>query len=217
MLWGEPQEGRRLQIGELWKDAAGYAFAYVREAQAAEVEGFRVLPEFPELRDARAPYRSPYLFPTFAQRLPSPKRADFDDLMATWGVVNIDNPLEVLAASGGVQMTDRIELAEHRPDDDELASPLFIRVAGTRYYAEAADRVSENVPLQLVREPANEHDALATMLLAPDGRQLGYVPKQYSAIVARHLDAGVSLSAVAVRWLTVPGDRRRLVVRLTRP
>jgi hypothetical protein len=125
VLWGEPIEGRRRCIGELWRDAEGYAFSYVDEVQAARAEGFRMLPEFPELNDVEAPYRARYLFPTFAQRIPSPKRRDFDAIMASWGVAHADNPLEVLAASGGVQMTDRIELSEHRPADDDLAVPLF--------------------------------------------------------------------------------------------
>jgi hypothetical protein len=46
----------------------------------------------------------------------------------------VDDPFEILAASGGIQMTDRIELAEHRAEGDDLSVPLFIRVAGTRYY-----------------------------------------------------------------------------------
>jgi hypothetical protein len=174
-----------------------------------------MLPEFPELNEVEAPYRARYLFPTFAQRIPSPKRRDFDAIMASWGVVHPDNPLEVLAASGGVQMTDRIELSEHRPADDDLAVPLFFRVAGTRHYA-AAEQVRAEMGLKLVREPGNEHDGYASMLVTSDERLIGYVPKQYSRIVARALDAGHLLETVAVRWLAVPGAPRRLVVRLSK-
>lgn len=217
VLWGEPTEGRRFRIGELWKDTQGYAFAYVDDLGEARAEGFRMLPEFPTFRDARSPFRSAYLFPTFAQRLPSPRRADFESIMATWGVVNADNPLEMLAASGGVQMTDRIELAEHRRDDDDLTVPLFARVAGARYYQEAADKVVANSRLLLVREPSNAKDECAVMLCTTDGQQIGYVPKQYSRLVARAIDAGQAVDALAIRWQTVPGDRPRLVVRLSKP
>jgi hypothetical protein len=215
VTWGEPKEGRRRKIGELWRDSKGFAFAYVPEVQAAQAEGFRLLPEFPELCAADAPYRSRYLFATFAQRVPSPKRADFDAIMASWGVVNVDDPLEILAASGGVQMTDRIELAEHRPDGDDLSDPLFIRVAGARYYA-AAEQVQAGHELQLVREPDNSEDEYATMLRSPDGQQIGYVPAPYSRIVALVLDAGHPVQAVAVRWQDLPVAPRRLVVRLMR-
>jgi hypothetical protein len=209
-MWGEPTEGRRRCIGELWRDLEGYAFAYGQEVDTAQAEGFRMLPEFPEPQTVDAPYRSRYLFATFAERIPSPKRADFASIMAAWGVLNIDDPFEVLAASGGVQMTDRIELAEHRADEDDLSVPLFIRVAGTRYYA-AAEQVQADTELKLEREPSNSKDQWATMLRTPDGQQIGYVPKQYSRIAARALDAGHPLAALAVRWLVVPGDKRRLV------
>jgi len=215
VMWGEPSEGRRRRVGELWRDREGYAFAYVPEAEAAKAEGFRMLPEFPEPRTADAPYRSRYLFATFSQRIPSLKRADFDSIMAAWGVLNIDDPLEVLAASGGVQMTDRIELAEHRADDDDLSSPLFIRIAGARYYP-AAEQIQADTELELLREPSNPEDESATMLRTPDGQQIGYVPRQYSRIVARAIDAGHPVTALAVRWLAVPGATRRLVVRLSR-
>lgn len=215
VLWGEPKEGRRRKIGELWRDAQGYAFAYVPEVQDARAEGFGLLPEFPELRGEEAPYRTRYLFATFAQRVPSPRRPDFNALMATWGVINPDDPFEILAASGGVQMTDRIELAEHRADDDDLSAPLFIRVAGTRYYA-AAEQLQLGLELQLAREPENPEDEHATMLRDPGGRQIGYVPRQYSRMVARALDAGYEVQAVAVRWQNVPASPRRLVVRINR-
>jgi hypothetical protein len=135
--------------------------------------------------------------------------------MAAWGVSNVDDPLEILAASGGVQMTDRIELAAHRPESDDLSVPLFIRVAGTRYYA-ASEQVLTGMELKLVREPENLEDRAATMLRAPDGHQIGYVPRQYSEIVARALDAGHLVQAVAVRWQNVPASPERLVVRLSR-
>jgi hypothetical protein len=112
-------------------------------------------------------------------------------------------------------MTDRIELAEHRSDDDDLSVPLFIRVAGTKHYAASA-QVQPETALQLVREPTNARDQFATMLCARDAGRIGYVPRQYSRLVARALDAGQAVQAVAVRWLAVPAAERRLVVRLSR-
>lgn len=44
VMWGEPKEGRRRTIGELWRDSAGYAFCYVPEVAGAQAEGFRLLP-----------------------------------------------------------------------------------------------------------------------------------------------------------------------------
>ncbi len=44
--------------------------------------------------------------------------------------------------------------------------------------------------LPLKRQPANEHDALAIMILDEKGNQLGYVPRTKNEALARLMDAG---------------------------
>jgi hypothetical protein len=214
VVWGEPDEGTRRVIGELWRDASGFAFAYGHEIAIAKAKGFRLLPEFPQERDTSAPYRSRYLFATFAQRIPSPKRRDFDRIMESWGVSRKDNPLEVLARSGGIQMTDRIELLEPRSEADDLERPLVARLAGMKKHPGSA-RIRLGGLLGLEREPTNEFDACATKITA-DGEKAGYVPRPYSALIARLLDAGVRLEARAVRQLGDPADVGRWVMSITR-
>jgi HIRAN domain len=213
VVWGEPDDGTRRVIGELWRDASGYAFAYGHEIARAKQKGFRLLAEFPEER-LGSPFRCSYLFATFAQRIPSPKRRDFDRIMQSWGVLRTDNALEVLARSGGIQMTDRIELLEPRSETDDLRTPLFVRLAGMKKHAGAAHiRVGELVALE--REPSNEFDTHATKIVA-SGEKAGYVPRPYSALIARLLDAGVELEARAVRQLGDPADVGRWVISLAR-
>jgi hypothetical protein len=214
VVWGEPDDGTRRVVGELWRDASGYAFAYGHEIAKAKQKGFRLLAEFPEERELSSPFRSSYLFATFAQRIPSPKRRDFDRIMQSWGVLQTDNALEVLARSGGIQMTDRIELLEPRSETDDLHTPLFVRIAGMKKHAGAA-HIRAGEPLALEREPTNEFDTHATKIVA-GGEKAGYVPRPYSALVARLLDAGVKLEARAVRQLGDPADVGRWVVGLAR-
>lgn len=213
-MWGEPERGTRIVLGELWRDSEGYAFAYGHEVERALKQGFRMLAEFPDLRSMQSPYRSGHLFATFAQRIPSPKRADFTRIMDAWGIGNVDDPLEILARSGGVQMTDRIELAEHRSSDDELETPLQIRLAGMKYYS-GGPLIRPGMTLSLAREPENERDSNAVAVLM-DGTKAGYVPRQYSELIARLMDSGVRLAAVAVRQLGVPADEGRWIVNLVR-
>src|SRR5882757_102701 len=73
VLWRAPDDGTRLPIGELWRMPAGFAFGYVDDLKGAFERGFRLLTEFPVHQTCHDPYRSAYLFPTFAQRIPSPK------------------------------------------------------------------------------------------------------------------------------------------------
>lgn len=215
VLWQTPDDGTRCVVGELWRDKSrDYAFAYRTDLSSAVRRGFTSLTEFPERRTRESPYRSPYLFATFAQRVPSPKRSDFGHVMEAWGVQQWDDALEILARSGGVQMTDRIELAEYRADDDELVEPLEFRVAGMKYYV-GAD-LSAGQKLALLREPANEHDPKATLVLAAERRAIGHVPRQYSTLVARHLDGGHKLITTAVRRLSLPHDPDRWIVEVRR-
>jgi hypothetical protein len=121
--------------------------------------------------------------------------------------------LEILARSGGVQTTDRLELAEYRPDDDRLDRPLEMRVAGATRLEEVGT-LNAGDPLELRREPENEHDPNATLFLFKGDQRVGYVPRQYAPMVARLLDAGTPLRAVAVRRLVLPPEGGRWVVRV---
>jgi hypothetical protein len=198
-------------VGHLWREPDGrFAFAYEGDLADPKKAGFQLLTEFP---DPRGRYSSPYLFSTFAQRIPSSKRPDHNEMMASWGVTNPDDQLEVLARSGGVQMTDNIELAEYRAGDDDLSKPLFFRVAGEKYY-DGGERLRADDAIELRREPENANDSCATLLLVRDGTTVGYVPRQYSAMIARLLDKGRVVQARAVRRLILPEERGRWVVRI---
>ncbi|MBL8600931.1 MAG: HIRAN domain-containing protein [Myxococcales bacterium] len=125
--------------------------------------------------------------------------------------------MEILARSGGVQLTDRIELAEYRDERDDLSKPLEFRVAGGRYQP-GADQlaIAPGDRVTLRRDHSNEHDKAASLVLVRNEHKLGFVPRQYSRMVASLLDANVPLEAVLVRKLILPAETGRWVVRLWR-
>ncbi|MFN3717157.1 MAG: HIRAN domain-containing protein, partial [Thiobacillus sp.] len=73
---------------------------------------------------------------------------------------------------------------------------LCTMIAGFQYHAgpKLEDRLAPGQPLELVREPANPHDALAVRL-DWQGEKLGYVPREHNAEIAARLDAGEALTA----------------------
>lgn len=97
---------------------------------------------------------------------------------AVVSVTETDNQLEVLARSGGFQVTVRIELLEPRSDTDDLREPSAVRIAGMKQHA-GAEHIRVGDALELVREPANAFDAHATMIVAA-GEKAGYLPRPYS-------------------------------------
>jgi hypothetical protein len=87
------------------------------------------------------------------------------------------------------------------------SSPL----AGYRY-AEAAEvwpLLREGDALELVREPANAHDANAVRV-EWRGRKLGYVPRRQNAALAWGLERGAALRARVSRLTEHPNPARRI-------
>ena len=89
-------------------------------------------------------------------------------------------------------------------DAPELAA-VGVRVAGVagagRHHAEAiasSDAVAPGRPLELRRDPDNEHDPNAIAIHA-GGEQVGWVPRELAAELAPELDAGGPWSAVVLR------------------
>lgn len=79
--------------------------------------------------------------------------------------------------------------------------PWTFRLRGVSYHDEAvaAATLTPGNKLRLVREPGNEHDPNAIAVHPARGGQcLGYVNKQNAARIAKHLDAGADLVAIAL-------------------
>ena len=98
-----------------------------------------------------------------------------------------------IAADGRFLARDAPELA--------AAGLSVAGVAGARFNEDAltADDAAPGRPLELRRDPANEHDPNAIAVHLPGGAQLGWVPRELAAELAGELDAGRPLSAVALR------------------
>jgi hypothetical protein len=211
VLWRDHHDRTRHVIGELWREHDGFRFAYEGDISEARALGFGLLPQFPEARTKALPYASPYLFSTFLQRIPSPARPDYAKSLAEIGVIAGDDPLEILARSGGVLLTDSIELAEFRDDDDGLSAPLTFRLAGERFLPGASAKLKEGDCIELDRERQNEYDANATVVLRVDGTKIGYVPRYYARMLARVLDREEKVRGRAERRIRMPEEIRWVI------
>ena len=104
-------------------------------------------------------------------------------------------------------------------DAPELAARglRIVSVAGARHHAEALQQAGPGDPLELRRDPANEHDPNAIMVLAA-GELIGYVPREVAADLAAELDDGRTWSAVALREQRAsPRDPRTGLTMLLAP
>jgi hypothetical protein len=92
-------------------------------------------------------------------------------------------------------------------------------IAGARFQAAAleTDAAAPGRPLELRRDPDNEHDPNAVMVLA-GGEQLGWVPRELAAEIAPQLDRGSPWSAVVLREHRLsPRDPRTGLTMLLAP
>jgi hypothetical protein len=80
---------------------------------------------------------------------------------------------------------------------------LVAGVAGAaRHHGEALageDSAQPGAPLELRRDPDNEHDPNAIAVHARGGEQLGWVPRELAAEIAPQIDAGEPWSALVLR------------------
>ncbi|HKV43974.1 MAG TPA: single-stranded-DNA-specific exonuclease RecJ, partial [bacterium] len=99
-------------------------------------------------------------------------------------------------------------LDETRGDGIEEAAALYTKVVGVTFAGrqEALAALRPGDPLRLVREPANVHDPHAVGVLAPDGRQLGYLRAPLAGRLSPSIDAGARYRATVLA-VTGGGDR----------
>jgi len=114
------------------------------------------------------------------------------------------------------------QLHSHLNAGGELTAPfakeIFLietHVAGTSHVPirEIEPTLAEGAALILRREPDNEHDPLAIVILSEQGRKVGYVPRDRNEILARLMDAGKLILArlEAKKW---KGDWLRISARV---
>ena len=84
-------------------------------------------------------------------------------------------------------------------DEEGLPKP-FVRevellncnIAGTTFVDldEIEPELKKHQLLMLIREPKNENDDKAILILTEDGQKLGYVPKKNNEVLSNLMDAG---------------------------
>ncbi len=98
-----------------------------------------------------------------------------------------------------VETSQLAQLHAHLNSGGGLVAPfareIFLietHVAGTTHVPirEVEPALTAGHLLVLRREPDNQHDPLAILILTEDGRKVGYVPRDRNEVLARLMDAG---------------------------
>jgi HIRAN domain len=92
-------------------------------------------------------------------------------------------------------------LARDAPELAERGLRVANVAGAARHHAAAlaSDGAAPGSPLELRRDPGNEHDPNAIKVLVASGEQAGWVPRELAEELAPLLDAGEAWSAVVLR------------------
>lgn len=222
VLWQDAATRRFLRVGTLCRHAGAFKFRYA-DPLPEQFPGFASFP------DLDREYRSPNLFPLFANRVMTSRRDGYVGYLNSLGL-NGDasrpaDPFEVLARTWGSRQTDRVEVIPlPRPAADGLLT-CIIPVHGLRHVDPEGERLRglrEGDLLALEREPENPASARA-ILVEPKGHHgreqaLGYVPDELTPMI-EDLWRQEAPMRVRVEHVNLPdaspaADRFRVLARL---
>jgi hypothetical protein len=184
LAWQDPKSRHWFPIGKLTFDGKNYHFVYTHGVKKAQFEcNFQLLHSFPE-RDHV--YTSSQLFPLFSNRLMRPSRPDYQDYIQWLNIPqNQDDPIAILARSGGHKATDTFEVFPEPEINENGAYHIHFFVHGLRYMPECSiERVKQLKPeerLYLTHDIQNSYDEKALLLRTEERHNLGYCPRYLAA------------------------------------
>ncbi len=180
LAWQEPQSRRWFPIGRLDFDGSEYHFVYTHGVKVAqEKAGFTTLHSFPDIDRV---YSSPELFPMFSNRLMRRSRPDYKDYIKWLNIPqDKDDPIAILARSGGSKATDTFELFPCPESNENGCYHIHFFVHGIRYMPECSiqqiTRLKTDDRLYLMHDIQNQYDKKALLLRTEDRHNIGYCPR----------------------------------------
>src|SRR5262249_37475981 len=104
VAWRNPENRSWFPVGRLSYDGSVYRFVYTKGV----LQSPRFV-RFGQMEDLSVVYESRELFPLFANRLLSKKRPEYQDFLQWLSVpAGQDDPLTLLARTGGIRATDTL-------------------------------------------------------------------------------------------------------------
>ncbi len=180
LAWQDPNTRTWFPIGRLTYDGEEYQFSYVRGAlQAREQCGFNALYSFPEFNQV---YKSTIIFPLFSNRIMRSSRPDYKNYIERLNIPEKeDEPINILARSGGRKATDTLEVFPCPSQDENGLYEMKFFARGLRYFPlSSVERILKSEPgelLYLSHELQNPYDSKVLMLCTKDHHNVGYCPR----------------------------------------
>lgn len=181
VAWRDPENRSWFPVGRLSFDGQVYRFVYTKGARQSP----RFVP-FGQMDDFSVMYESYELFPLFANRVLSKKRPEYHDFLQWVDIpAGQDDPLTLLARTGGIRETDSLAVfpCPEREADNVYHVQFFSH--GLRHLSvgsiERVHNLQSGDPLYLMLDPQNLHDPHAIALRTDDPIALiGFCPRYFA-------------------------------------
>jgi len=180
LAWQAPEKRCWIPVGRLTFDGDNYRFLYLRGAEKAKEKcNFQPLESFPELNKV---YESEILFPLFSNRVLAKSRPDYPDYIKWLNVPkDKDDPMALLARSGGRRATDNLEIFPCPELGEHGEYHVHFFTHGLRYLPKSSlqriERLQPNDDLLLILDCQNPYDSNAILLRSIDCFLVGYCPR----------------------------------------
>lgn len=200
VAWQQPDSREWIPVARLERRDGMYRFAYTRGVFRAK--GFQ---PFNGMQQSDAVFESSSLFPLFSNRLISKSRPEFPDYMRWLSLSDMtEDPMAILALTGGIRGTDSIELFQPPVVDEggTYSVDFFVRSLShlPRTAVERVSTMAEGERLFLLQDCQNDFDPFALALRTDTPACLvGYCPKYYVQDLGTLLDAPESNLEVRVK------------------
>jgi len=180
LAWQDPTSRTWFPVGRLTHEGGIYYFSYLQGAiEAKEKANFQPLWSFPDIHHG---YSSTELFPIFANRLLRPSRPDYKDFVQWLNMPEQqDDPIALLARSGGKRKTDSFEVFPCPERDDQGNYHIHFFAHGLRHFPEEIQQYVQSLqlgtPLLVAHDVQNKFDSRALILRTEDLHFVGYCPR----------------------------------------
>ena len=167
-------------IGRLTFNRKEYQFNYTNGVREAKDKcGFEPLPSFPDFHKV---YTSQKLFPLFSNRVMPRSRPDYPEFVQWLNIPqHEDDPIALLARSGGKRVTDNFEVFPCPEPDENGRYRIHFFAHGLRHLPKPAiERINGlqvGELLYLAHEFQNRYDSSALLLCTEDHWIVGYCPR----------------------------------------
>ena len=212
VAWQNPGTREISPVGLLQHDALGYRFRYIRKAR--DVADFQPFLGFGSLA---GDYRSPWLFPMFAQRVLNPRRPDYPHWRNVLHLPADTTPFEFLARCEGRRAGDAVLVTAPPKVDNNGTTGVTFLVHGMRHALKIIDAqralvaLHDGADLEVCPEPDNPVDRLVIQLCSSTVA-IGWVPRLLCPAVHAALVQGrVVCRVVKLNGPEVPHHMRLLV------